>query len=102
MTGTAGQQRVPTEFLSNYLFPLPPLAEQQRIITKVDELMALCDDLKMARDMSIKRAVSSIVPFPQQNEDEPEIGIAARGEMQGLSDEAAYDIKELFGDDCNG
>lgn len=98
--GTA-QPNLSAESLKNFLFPLPPLAEQQRIVAKVDELMALCDELKAAKVFTQKPSSSNVVPFPQQGEDEPEIGIAARGEMQEISAEAAHDIKEMFGDDGN-
>lgn len=46
MTGTAGQKRVPKSFFSEHPIPLPPLAEQQRIVSKVDELFELCNTLK--------------------------------------------------------
>ncbi len=46
MTGSAGQKRVPWDYFANTPFPLPPLAEQRRIVAKVDELMALCDELE--------------------------------------------------------
>lgn len=49
MTGTAGQKRVPTEYFAYSPFPLPPLAEQHRIVAKVDELMSLCDQLEAAQ-----------------------------------------------------
>jgi type I restriction enzyme S subunit len=44
-TGTAGQQRVPVDIFSGYPVPLPPLAEQGRIVAKVDEMMKLCEKL---------------------------------------------------------
>jgi len=49
MTGSAGQKRVPKGYFSENPFPLPPLAEQKRIVSKVDELMSLCDKLEIRR-----------------------------------------------------
>ena len=43
-----GQANVSGSTLSNMLIPLPPLAEQRRIVDKVDELMSLCDGLEAA------------------------------------------------------
>lgn len=38
--------RLGTEQAENSIHPLPPLAEQQRIVAKIDELMAKCDALE--------------------------------------------------------
>jgi type I restriction enzyme S subunit len=53
MTGTAGQKRLPKEFLESYPFALPPLPEQHRIVAKVDELMAFCDQLEQTQSDNI-------------------------------------------------
>lgn len=45
LTGTA-QPTVPLRPLRNFLVPLPPLEEQDRIVAKVDELMTMCDQLE--------------------------------------------------------
>ncbi len=46
LKGTAQKNMVSVDELKNEPFPLPPLAEQHRIVAKVDELMALCDQLE--------------------------------------------------------
>ena len=40
------QKNINLEILESVLIPIPPLAEQRHIVAKVDELMALCDQLK--------------------------------------------------------
>ena len=47
-TGT-GIKHFTGKGLASYRFPLPPIAEQQHIVAKVAELMALCDQLEAAR-----------------------------------------------------
>lgn len=38
MTGSAGQKRVPIQFLEKYKIPLPPIAEQKKIVARLDSL----------------------------------------------------------------
>ena len=45
-TGTAGQQRIHKDYLATCLIPLPPLAEQKRIVAKLEEILPLCERLK--------------------------------------------------------
>lgn len=44
-----GQPNVNSQTLGKLALPLAPLSEQHRIVAKVDELMALCDQLEAAR-----------------------------------------------------
>jgi type I restriction enzyme S subunit len=39
-TGTAGQLRVPTEFMKQLSLPLAPLAEQERIVASLEDILA--------------------------------------------------------------
>lgn len=51
---TAGQSGVRKELIYDFVIALPPKQEQHRIVAKVDELMALCDQLEQQTEASIE------------------------------------------------
>jgi type I restriction enzyme S subunit len=73
------QTELGTNNLSNFIYPLPPLAEQNRIVQKLDELMQYCNEL----EVSIKQSESqnekllqqvlreALRPVPEDVEKEP-------------------------------
>ncbi|WP_429336731.1 restriction endonuclease subunit S [Paraburkholderia atlantica] len=66
MTGSAGQKRVPTPFFVELLIPLPPMAEQKRIVARIDQLMARCDELeKLRTEQQEKRSITHTTALRQ-------------------------------------
>ena len=55
--GTANQQRIIVGYLENKLFPLPPLAEQERIVGKIGFVMPIIDKYSKSQELLDKMNV---------------------------------------------
>ena len=55
--GTANQQRIIVGYLENKLFPLPPLAEQERIVDKIGLVMPIIDKYSKSQELLDKMNV---------------------------------------------
>lgn len=99
-TQTTNIANINNEILKNTLYPLPPIAEQKRIVAKVDELMRLCDELKMSHNIPIDHTnIRKVVQFPKKVEDACGLALVARGNVEGLSSEALEIVHEMFAED---
>lgn len=80
-SGDVGQQRVTKDYVANYLFTLPPLNEQQRILNAVHNANSLIKSIEKSKDnltADIYKAKSKILDLairgklvPQDPNDEP-------------------------------
>lgn len=73
------QKNINLEILTQALIPLPPLAEQHRIVRKVDELMALCDRLEaslVGADETRRRLLEALLAEALAPEEERELEAA--------------------------
>ena len=83
-TGTA-QKTVALNHLRNTLIPIPPAAEQKRIVAKIEELFAIADSLGVAVD-GLENAAKRL--------DKKVLDLAIRGKLvpQDPSDEPASEL----------
>lgn len=92
-------KEVSGKFMEAEIIPLPPLAEQKRIVAKADRLVAFCYELKEIYTTPIKHSTTKdILLFPAIKTEEETL-LAARGNAGQLSNEAMRAIDDLFAED---
>lgn len=88
MKGTAGQLRVPADYIRHAIFPLPPLSEQHRLVAKIEELFTKLDAgveaLKKVK-AQLKRYRQSVLKHAFEGKLTEEWREAHKGEMEPAS-----------------
>ena len=103
--GVVGQQRVNKEIFTSLLIPLPPIEEQNRIVTEIKKWFSLIDMLENAKEdlqTSIAQAKSKILGLaihgklvPQDPTDEPAIELLKRINPGFTPCDNAHDTNQL-------
>ena len=103
--GVVGQQRVNKEIFTTLLIPLPPIEEQNRIVTEIKKWFTLIDTLESAKEdlqASITQAKSKILDLaihgklvPQDPNDEPAIELLKRINPKFTPCDNAHDTNQL-------
>jgi type I restriction enzyme S subunit len=88
LRSTHGTCKLLTEQLFAVPIPIPPLAEQRRVLAKVDELLALCDQLELAQKGRERRrdrtVAASLQRLNQPTDDAPTFREHVRLHLQNL------------------
>ena len=109
--GTAGQQRIMSDYVLNKPFPLPPLAEQRRIVAKIEELMPLVerygkaqqalDQLNESLPVRLRQSIlqeaiqGSLMPQDPKEESASELLKRIRKEKERLVEDGKLKKKDL-------
>ena len=56
--GSAGQRRVPADFLRNLMVPVPTVAEQYRVVCRIDECMDRIDEIRKLNSEAAREAAA--------------------------------------------
>lgn len=100
MTGTAGQQRVPTDYVKKFPFPLPPIDEQRRIVTRIEQLFKLADLLSSDKKIKLldkAKDITNLKVISNNNTVQPDfdmesVGLAARAD-EDIDNDTANEVK---------
>jgi type I restriction enzyme S subunit len=92
--GSTKQVELTSQLANNQVVPIPPLNEQHRIVSKVDELMALCDRLEATQTEREQRRDRLVTASLRQLQDEECLTRRREGTKKGK--EANEDILSIF------